>query len=120
MDVKFVIVSRTGALERISGFKIIYSIGKWNLVLPTEQLNMGMISPMFFHTIVFSVRKCGDLSIENGHINISLPVEGNTATYSCDAGYRLIGIARRVCQRNGLWSKTAPTCQGIHKVVIIL
>ena len=64
-------------------------------------------------SVVLSVRKCGGLSLENGNVNISLPIEGNTATYSCDAGYRLVGVAIRVCQSNGLWSETAPTCQGI-------
>ncbi len=34
----------------------------------------------------------------------------NTATYTCDDGYNLIGVSDRTCQANGAWSLTAPTC----------
>ncbi len=42
-----------------------------------------------------------------------------TATYSCDAGFRLsIGYTARSCVGStngpGIWSGTAPTCEGIH------
>ena len=36
-----------------------------------------------------------------------------TATYSCDTGYNLVGDSNRVCQATGVWSGRAPTCQGI-------
>ena len=34
-----------------------------------------------------------------------------TATYSCDRGYNLVGDSIRRCQDNGQWSGREPTCQ---------
>ena len=38
-------------------------------------------------------------------------VPGTVATYSCNAGYRLLGNADRPCGSTGVWSGEAPTCQ---------
>ena len=35
------------------------------------------------------------------------------ATYSCDRGYNLVGGSTRTCQATGVWSGSAPTCQGM-------
>lgn len=35
---------------------------------------------------------------------------GDTATYSCQDGFKLTGTSFRVCEINGRWSDTAPTC----------
>ena len=35
-----------------------------------------------------------------------------TATYSCDLGYNLVGDSNRTCQATGVWSGSEPTCQG--------
>ena len=35
-----------------------------------------------------------------------------TATYSCNTGYNLVGGGNRTCQATGLWSGSAPACQG--------
>ena len=37
---------------------------------------------------------------------------GQTATYRCDTGYNLVGNNTRTCQADGMWSGSAPTCQG--------
>ena len=37
---------------------------------------------------------------------------GQTATYSCDTGYNLVGDNNRTCQATGRWSGITPTCQG--------
>ena len=34
-----------------------------------------------------------------------------TATYSCNTGYILVGRNTRTCQATGLWSGGAPTCE---------
>ena len=36
-----------------------------------------------------------------------------TATYSCDTGYNLVGDSTRICHDTGVWSGSAPTCQGM-------
>ena len=37
---------------------------------------------------------------------------GQTATYSCNTGYNLVGGSIRTCLATG-WSGSAPTCQGM-------
>ena len=37
-----------------------------------------------------------------------------TATYSCNTGYNLVGNRARTCQAAGNWSGSAPTCQGVY------
>ena len=36
---------------------------------------------------------------------------GQTATYSCNTGYNLVGESFRTCQATGMWSGSEPTCQ---------
>ena len=36
---------------------------------------------------------------------------GQTATYSCNTGYNLVGDSIRTCQAEGNWSGSVPTCQ---------
>ena len=38
---------------------------------------------------------------------------GQTATYSCNTGYNLVGDSTRTCQATGEWSRSSPTCQGL-------
>ncbi len=35
----------------------------------------------------------------------------NTATYTCDPGYQLVGAMTRTCQDNGEWSHTKTNCE---------
>ena len=44
---------------------------------------------------------------------------GQTATYSCNAGYNLVGNSTRTCQVTGVWSGSEPTCQGMLTYVVI-
>ena len=41
-----------------------------------------------------------------------------TATYSCNTGYNLLGDSTRTCQATGNWSESAPTCQGMLFYVV--
>ena len=36
---------------------------------------------------------------------------GQTATYSCNTDYNLLGDNTRTCQATGMWSGSKPTCR---------
>ena len=56
---------------------------------------------------------CGPLpDPENGAVSHPTTVEGSVATYSCDAGFALVGEETRVCQGDRIWSGMEPTCEG--------
>ena len=58
---------------------------------------------------------CGALnSPANGRVSdTGRTTYGQTATYSCNTGYRLVGSSTRTCLATGMWSGSAPTCQGV-------
>ena len=65
--------------------------------------------------LILTVVDCGNLTDPaNGQVNHTAGTTlGQTATYSCDAGYSLVGDSSRTCQPTGNWSGSAPTCQGM-------
>ena len=58
---------------------------------------------------------CGTLTnLANGQVNHTAGTTvGQTATYSCNTGYNLVGDSTRTCQAEGKWSMSAPTCQSM-------
>ena len=46
----------------------------------------------------------------NGHSMGNDFVYGSTVTFSCDAGYELQGNTTALCQVDGQWNITTPTC----------
>ena len=58
---------------------------------------------------------CGNLTDPaNGNVTHTTGTDvGQTATYSCNTGYNLVGDRTRTCQARGNWSGNAPTCQGM-------
>ena len=65
--------------------------------------------------LLFTVVGCGTLNNPaNGQVSHTAGTTfTQTATYSCDTGYNLVGDSNRICQATGVWSGRAPTCQGI-------
>ena len=57
---------------------------------------------------------CGNLTDPaNGQVDHTAGnTLGQTATYSCNTGYDLVGDSNRTCQATGNWSESAPTCAG--------
>ena len=47
----------------------------------------------------------------NGSVKQSGIVLGSRAVYSCNKGFELVGIEKRVCSYNGKWSGEAPICK---------
>ena len=73
-------------------------------------------TPSLWACIPFStVVDCGiETNPDNGQvIRANGTTFGQTATYSCDTGYNLVGDSTRMCQATGVWSGSAPTCQGM-------
>ena len=58
---------------------------------------------------------CGNLTyLANGQVALTAGTTfKQTATYSCNTGYNLVGDSTRTCQATGNWSGSAPTCQGM-------
>ncbi|KAH3700404.1 hypothetical protein DPMN_075380 [Dreissena polymorpha] len=40
---------------------------------------------------------------------------GQTARYTCNPGYQLLGATTRLCQENGLWTEETPVCRKYGK-----
>ena len=59
-----------------------------------------------------TVVKCGTLNtISNGQVShLNGTTFGQTATYSCNTSYNLVGGSTRICQADGMWSGSEPTC----------
>jgi CUB/sushi domain-containing protein len=59
-------------------------------------------------------RSCSRLgNPANGVVDVTGNRPGNTATYSCNTGFTLVGTRTRNCLRNGEWSNTAPVCRRV-------
>ena len=65
--------------------------------------------------LILAVVDCGDLTDPaNGQVNHTAGTTfRQTATYSCNIGYNLVGNSTRVCQDTANWSQSAPTCNGM-------
>ena len=71
---------------------------------------------MCIHDVFFlsTVVDCGPLpGPANGQVSTTGTTLGQTANYSCNTGYNLVGNRTRTCQATGVWSGSAPTCQGV-------
>ena len=83
-------------------------------------VNHGIITVVhvIYFCLYFIVVDCGPLTINNGAVDTS---SGTTfmmiATYTCNTGYNFIGDMTRRCQANTMWSLSAPTCDGMPRVV---
>ena len=75
----------------------------------------GLITGCSDHASVFLLTAvdCDPLNNpSNHHVDHTAgTAPGQTATYSCNTGYDLLGDSTRTCQATGTWSGTAPTCQ---------
>ena len=47
----------------------------------------------------------------NGVAGLSGTSVGDTATYTCDSGYELVGLPVLTCQDDGTWDNSPPICR---------
>ena len=90
--------------------------GNWSGSEPTceRMLLLSNIPIKYVHNVFLLslVVDCSALSDPaNGQVSTTGTTFGQTATYSCDTGYNLVGDSTRTCQATGEWSGIAPTCQ---------
>ena len=69
---------------------------------------------LLYHSF-FTDMNCSTLTDpSNGQVSYTAGTTfRQTATYSCNAGYNLVGDSTRICHATGVWSGSAPTCQGM-------
>ena len=63
--------------------------------------------------LLLTVVDCGTLpNPSNGSVSHTAGTTvGQTATYSCNTGYNLVGDNNRTCGATGEWSGSEPTCE---------
>ena len=52
----------------------------------------------------------------NGKVRHNGRKIGSFATYSCNRGYKLVGVSNRMCQPDGTWSGKKPVCQSKYEL----
>lgn len=50
-------------------------------------------------------------NITNGRVHVAATTYLSTASYVCEQGYNLVGLAARVCEADGMWSPRPPICE---------
>lgn len=64
-----------------------------------------------------AVVDCGDLpTLLNGLVVVDDTAFNDTAIYSCDKEYELVGNATRICLANGSWSGNQPSCHSKYSL----
>ena len=49
---------------------------------------------------------------KNGKVSLSGVLVGDTATFTCNDGYELVGDSVLYCRSGGTWDNLPPVCQG--------
>ena len=69
----------------------------------------------------FTAILCANVSSPvNGTVMFDANTVGSQANYSCSEGYILNGTTTRVCQADGQWSGSEPTCEGQSATCILI
>ena len=58
--------------------------------------------------------------IPNGSVTESGFTTGDTATYSCDEGFELVGESTRECSSDSTWSGEAPVCRSLAGITCFI
>ena len=89
---------------------LFHSYYSYYIIYCSNHESLSPVLPYFY--ILLIVVDCGSLrSPVNGDVDFVRTTFGAMAFYSCDTGFFLQGFATRICQANGLWSNSEPTCE---------
>ena len=67
---------------------------------------------IFFMSLLISTALCPDLSDPaNGMVTVMGTSVGDTASYTCNDGFELIGSMSVTCTNDGTWSDEPPMCR---------
>ena len=86
-------------------------------------ITMDSDSKVFFMGLFISTALCPDLSNPaNGMVTVMGTSVGDTASYTCNDGFELIGSMSVTCTSDGTWSDEPPMCRRkqftLHKYFI--
>lgn len=56
---------------------------------------------------------------QRGRVFLSGTTFGSRANYSCETNHKLVGPVRRVCEEDGVWSNTPPSCEGTYICIVL-
>ena len=93
---------------------------------PSFQLNLVVCAPQLSNIYIHDVSllstavDCGALhNPANGQVVTTGTTFGQTATYSCNTGFNLVGNSTRMCQADGMWTASTPTCERMLLLISI-
>ena len=88
-----------------------------NYCIPCTKYNVILQCALPLHVEVSCLANYKDLPAvpANGQRNVSSVSFGSTVTYSCDAGYKLIGPSTVSCLANRMWNTSGKAVQCIGK-----
>ena len=88
------------------------NIGVWGL--PISFLYRKFSASRVYSKFVLSNSVCLGLSTPaDGSVTVNGYTTGNTAVYSCNDGFELVGNVSRTCMNISEWSGETPTCRSI-------
>ena len=74
----------------------------------SERINVQLNE---IHSGLFADKECHELGDpDKGKVILTGRLFADRAIYTCDEGYRLVGVEFRLCQADGSWSATEPSC----------
>ena len=84
-------------------------VDRWSSATILNPQMYNLYNYTFFHSTVVD---CGTLNTPmNGEVShFNGTTFRQTATYSCNTGYNLVGDNARMCEVDGMWSGSEPTC----------
>ena len=93
-----------------SSYRTCLLSGKWSGTQPTCIREYNYLKSTSY-TVTSIIGSCDYLSSPRyGRVSVTTRDVGGRATYTCNNGFRLVGLSNRTCLSNGSWSGSQPIC----------